>query len=93
VLSPLPKNVLIPRDAFCTTANTENGAGNESAAVDSELLVAAIASCFRPFCDVALIVGLLPAVLCVACRPFPLLSPQYPTGSLVAVAGTVPSLF
>jgi hypothetical protein len=37
--------------------------------------------------------GRLPAVACTACLPFPDLSPQYPTGSLLAVAGTVPSLF
>jgi hypothetical protein len=38
------------------------------------------------FLSVALIVGLLAAVLCVACLALPDLSAQYPTGSLDAVA-------
>jgi hypothetical protein len=46
---------------------------------------------FRPFCVPTS--GRLPAVACTACLLFPDLSPQYPTGSLVAVAGVVPSLF
>jgi hypothetical protein len=39
------------------------------------------------FLSVPLTVGRLPAVACTACLAFPDLSPQYPTGSLVAVAG------
>jgi len=47
----------------------------------------------RPFVTAVPTSGRLPAVACTACLPFPDLSPQYPTGSLLAVAGTVPSLF
>lgn len=43
----------------------------------------------REFTAVALIVGLLAPVACVACLLFPLLSSHAPTGSLVAVAGVV----